>query len=294
MSSPFSIDDSDHDVAMASVYARVPRDTISSSRTSRPTAEVIVNLTAPFPSWRWLKLQLLGINWATLGLVVAVLAVSRHINSQLDDLKRLSGESAARYTDLEGKLHDAEGVVAQLKSMHTDLAIYNTSLYEAKAAGLDNLTAKVAAFNATLWAGGVDFVPDLACSQGTAARINYKFRSARYFRVGRSVTLWMQMEGYVQNGPLCSNAYQLVTLPVPADVTNNSWYGNMQVALVGSTNYANNPAALTIMSQSEGPGAAGQMEISFVATQSGSNPTPPPTITDFFFFIGQITYLAAV
>jgi hypothetical protein len=41
-----------------------------------PSAEVTVNVTARFPSWSLLRLQLLGINWATLGLLVAVLAVS--------------------------------------------------------------------------------------------------------------------------------------------------------------------------------------------------------------------------
>ena len=47
-------------------------------------AEVNVNLTAPFPSWNWLKLQILGIKLANVALLIAVLAVSANTSAQLD------------------------------------------------------------------------------------------------------------------------------------------------------------------------------------------------------------------
>jgi hypothetical protein len=130
----------DRDVQLAAVYARVP-DRKSSMP---PQAEVIVNLTAPFPSWRWLKLQLLGVNWATLALLIAVLGVSANIKDQLDSLRAQSIAAHQSFVDMRVLLEQAKPVADSLSLMNTELHEYNATLQLAISLGLTNLTGDLA------------------------------------------------------------------------------------------------------------------------------------------------------
>jgi hypothetical protein len=94
---------------LASISAHIP----STDRAHCPHAEVTVNLTAPFPSWKWVRLQLLGINWATLALLVAVLAVSSGINKQLDDMRAQGINSQKQIDKLQLLMAQSEVNIAR-------------------------------------------------------------------------------------------------------------------------------------------------------------------------------------
>jgi len=142
------MDAPDKDVQLAAVYARVPEH--GRAGLPQPQAEVIVNLTAPFPSWRWLKLQLLGVNWATLALLIAVLGVSSNINEQLNTLRQESGASLTRYNDLHGLMTEATKVAGQLGAMNDELHAYNATLQQAMALGITNLTGDISALRSRI------------------------------------------------------------------------------------------------------------------------------------------------
>lgn len=121
-----------------------------------PHAEVIVNVSAPFPSWRWLKLQLLSVNWATLALVITVLAVSSNINAQLDEQRAQGIVSQRQMAELDTLLKSSSAVANSLTGMHAELQVFNASLNEAKAVGLGNLTARLSLINTFLDTGFAD------------------------------------------------------------------------------------------------------------------------------------------
>jgi hypothetical protein len=143
------MDAHDHDVQLAAVYGSVPEHGRDAGL-PQPQAEVIVNLTAPFPSWRWLKLQLLRVNWATLALLVAVLGVSSNINEQLNTLRQESGASLTRYNDLHGLMTKATKVAGQLGVMNDELHAYSATLQQAMALGITNLTGDISALRSRI------------------------------------------------------------------------------------------------------------------------------------------------
>jgi hypothetical protein len=126
-------------VEVASISAHIP----AGDKASCPHAEVTVNLTAPFPSWRWVKMQLLGINWATLALLVAVLAVSSGINKQLDEMRAQGITSQRQYDNLQVLVTQASDSLAQLQLINNDCVAFNATLGRAEALGLTNLTGDI-------------------------------------------------------------------------------------------------------------------------------------------------------
>ncbi len=129
---------SDDDVQLASVYARVPDR--RNGREPQPVAEVNVNLAAPFPSWKWVRLQLLTANWVTLALMLTVLAVSRGIDSQVQEMRKQASDAKQRYDDLHALMTRAAPVADQLTRMDDELHRYNDTLNLAMAQGLNNLS----------------------------------------------------------------------------------------------------------------------------------------------------------
>ena len=120
----------------ASATAHIPAGDASRC----PHAEVTINLTAPFPSWRWLKLQLLNANWATLALMIAVIGVSSNINHQVDDMRAQSLASQLQYNQLKGLLDQAGTAASQLSQMNAQLVAYNATLNHALDLGFANIT----------------------------------------------------------------------------------------------------------------------------------------------------------
>jgi len=199
----------DRDVQLASVYARLPeRD---DSRLPQPQAEVIVNLTAPFPSWRWFKLQLLGINWATVALMIAILSVSSSINKQLDEQRAQALDSQAKYDKLHELMKQAAPVADKLTALHDELQAYNVSLNDAKALALANLTVH------------------LVATQTSVKNLSVEVNHLRADMVARTSFFGFQVTGSTTMQPdPTAGGYGLTYQQVDVDTTGASWTAQYQ------------------------------------------------------------------
>lgn len=109
-----------------------------------PQAQVSVHLTGvEFPSWRWLKLQLLGANWPTLALLIAVLAVSSNINAQLDQQRAQVIASQSEANRLSDMLTRSDKVAARLVELEAQMLAYNATLNRGIELGFSNLTGDI-------------------------------------------------------------------------------------------------------------------------------------------------------
>lgn len=124
--------------------ASPPDDPADWAAARKAGVRIQANVVVEPRNWRaWLKVQLLGINWATLSILIAVLAVSSNISAQLDQ-QRAQAISAQRDMERLGALlSSATAISSQLETAHAALREYNATLQLALSLGVTNLTTDI-------------------------------------------------------------------------------------------------------------------------------------------------------
>lgn len=124
------------------------------------SAEVTVNLTAPFFTCQWFWLQAKGLNIANIALLLAVLAVSATTNAQLQQQRDANEHAQSTLSQLNAALSAAQTQSDDLQQSAQALNRFNATLDWAIANGLPQLAGF--AQNFSIYAAETDTLVGLA------------------------------------------------------------------------------------------------------------------------------------